>query len=200
MFLSGMQWNCKGRQTVFMNAHLTAISGGLGTPILLAGDLPRIVPRRVEDELPPSVVTVDEQDTYQLLTPAEILPTLREHPIRVHTDLMEQQPIAVGTVLNRNNRLIVIVYDVDAHPITHPEWIRSAYRNLLLYVAKQGLSELEVPLLGCRYDVVGHRVSCRLLLEAMCSVGCGPLATIHLRLAPQQLGDTVNLLQSVDCI
>ncbi len=181
-----------------MTAHLTAISGGLGKPIILASDLPRIVPRRMEDEIPPNVLAVDEQDTYQLLAPTRIFPALREHPIRLHTDLMEQQPVAVGTVLKRNNRLIVIVYDVDAQPITRPEWIRSAYRNLLHYVTKQRLSELALPLLGCRYDVVDQRVSCRLLLEAVCSGGCGSLATIHLRLAQQQLGDTVDLLQSID--
>jgi len=182
-----------------MTVHLTAIRGGLGNSIRLASDLPRIVPHRGEDELPPGVVTVDEQDTYRLLAPTKILPALQEHPICVHTDLIEQQPVAVGTVLKqRNNRLIVIVYDVDATPITRAEWIRSAYRNLLHYAANQRLSELAVPLLGCGYDVVDHRTSCRLLLEAMRNGGCDPLATIHLRLEPQQLSDTVDLLKSVD--
>ena len=183
-----------------MTVHLTAIRGGLGNSIRLASDLPRIVPHRAEDELPPHVVTVDEQDTYRLLAPTKILPALQEHPIRVHTDLIEQQPVAVGTVLKRNSCLIVVVYDVDATPITRAEWIRSAYRDLLHYGANQRLSELAVPLLGCRYGVVDHRASCRLLLEAVRSGGYDPLAiaTIRLRLEPQQLGDTVDLLQSVD--
>ena len=181
-----------------MTVRLTAIRGGLGNSIRLASGLPRVVPHRAEDELPPRVMTVDEQDTYRLLAPTKILPTLQEHPIRVHTDLIEQQPVAVGTVLKRNNRLVVIVYDVDATPITRAEWIRSAYRNLLHYGANQRLSELAVPLLGCRYGVVDHRASCRLLLEAVRGGGYDPLATIHLSLEPEQLGDTVDLLQSVD--
>lgn len=119
---------------------------------------------RVGDAAPPADVTVvEEQDRFLLLRRDNEIDDTGEHPIRLHTDLVEQQPLPTASVRYRSRRYQAIVYDVDADPISHPAWVADCYRHLLIDSLQRRIDRLYLPLLGCRYRIVTPAESLRLL-------------------------------------
>ncbi len=122
---------------------------------------------------------VDEEDRYLVLSAPAVLPDVAPHPIRVLTASLDAEPVPCGELRLRGERILAVIYDLDATPITNPRWIAGAYRALVA----QPLSSISLPLLGAAHGRIDADESLRLLLGAIAEKASPSLTRIWIRAA-----------------
>ncbi|MGD2082650.1 MAG: hypothetical protein PVF91_06775 [Chromatiales bacterium] len=152
--------------------HLRLVPGGRHTPVQIAGI--EVVSSPAGDPPFPVDTRIVEEDTWRLLSPDPALRPTTEHPIRLMTDLVHDEPAAPGTVLVGRHRWRAVVYDLDRQPICRPEWVAAALGRLLALARERGRRSLALPLLGCRHGPLSWQESLGLLLEALAASGPPP--------------------------
>jgi hypothetical protein len=145
--------------------RLQSCEGGRHRPVRLGSiDL---VPAPLDD--PPFEVQVQvvEEDTWRVLSPAPVLTTSFEHPIRLMTRVIEDRPARHGELLCRGTRWRAVVYDLDQEPICREDWARAALSRLLASASVQGLHSVALPLLGATHGGLPWIRSLALIAEAL---------------------------------
>lgn len=113
----------------------------------------------------PEVVVV-EDDTCLVLGADPAFRDPGEHPVRVLTAALEQEPTSVPTLLRRGGRCHIVVHDLDASPTTDAETVQAAWSLLLEHLAAEQVSAARVSLLGCRTGALTPEESLGALLAA----------------------------------
>ncbi|MDX1593973.1 MAG: hypothetical protein R3298_06975 [Gammaproteobacteria bacterium] len=120
-----------GRRTFWRRGDLELVAAGPGNP-----------PFSVER-------TVVEEDRWRVVgAPPDWRPPRPEHPVRLHTALIDDAPERLGRVLEHGQNWHAVVVDVDADPLVRPEAVRAALARVTLLCARHAVTRLAVPLLG----------------------------------------------------
>ena len=115
----------------------------------------------------PVVATLFEEDTWRVLSAeTEVRPNY-EHPVRLMTDLVFDQPAQPGAVLVRGKRWLAIVYDLDCDPPCREIWVRQALMDALERAATHGIHSLAMPLLGSLHGCISWQRSLALILASL---------------------------------
>ena len=135
-----------------IGAHLRVLRGGLQREIYY-GSL-RIVAAG-ENHQPFDVEAVAyEEDTWLIMSADPKVCEPEEHPIRLMTDLINTEPIPVGSVLVKGRsplRFLAVVHDVDQEPTWKESWIEKALQGIFKEAEDRQLKSLAVPMLGTRH-------------------------------------------------
>ena len=144
---------------------LTLIPGLRGRPWRI-GDFELVVSPPAEPPFPVQA-TLLEEDTWRVLSAPPRLPPVEEHPVRVMTDLLDQQPERPGTVLVRGRRWEAIVIDLEQEPVCREAWVGQALQQALREAAQRRLRALALPLLGTRHGGMTLSRSLEILLGVL---------------------------------
>jgi len=116
-----------------------------------SGSGPRVVvaPR----SLPPFVVDafVLEDDTYHVLSASPEYREPTEHPIRLWTEVHEQEPAEPGSVIVKAgapSKLLAVVHDLSQEPTWREAWVVAALEAVLREVERQAIIQLGLEPLG----------------------------------------------------
>jgi hypothetical protein len=71
-----------------------------------------------------------------------------EHPVRLHTELVFEQPTALGRVLRREHHWHAVVVDLDAEPLVEPDAVAAALDAVARLCVRHAVGALALPLLG----------------------------------------------------
>jgi hypothetical protein len=145
--------------------ELYIIPGGL-TPRFQVGAV-QLVPATLRESPFPVPATVVEEDTWRVLSTPSILHSNNEHPVRLMTDLVHDQPASPGTVVMKGRRWLAIVYDLDQEPPCTEEWILQALENILKSAQTKQIRSLALPLLGSRHGGIPWQRSLELILDKL---------------------------------
>lgn len=144
----------------------------------------------------PVTITVHAEDTWRVLSPPSVLPETSEHPIRTATDLIDQQPLAPGSLLIQGPRWLSVVYDLDRQPICQEAWISQAVAKLLAAAADKGIEALKLPLLGSEHGDLPWQRSLALICRALQAADQGP-KRIWLLIPHRHIDESWGLLQEI---
>ncbi len=92
-----------------------------------------------------------EEDTWLIMSADPKICEPEEHPIRLMTEFIEEQPKPIGSVLvtGRNPiRFLAIVHDVNQVPTLKEEWVESALKEIFEKAEQRKIRSLGLPLLG----------------------------------------------------
>ncbi|HEY5719397.1 MAG TPA: hypothetical protein VIW02_03350 [Gammaproteobacteria bacterium] len=93
--------------------------------------------------------TLLEEDTWQVLAAdPEWAPPPAEHPLRLHTALLDQPPRATGALLDDGHRWRAVVVDLDAAPLVSPAAVARAWAAVAAACGRRRVARLAVELLG----------------------------------------------------
>jgi hypothetical protein len=112
-------------------------------------------------------MTVVEDDTWLVMSADNHIPEYSALPIRVMTDLIDQEPVSTGTILRGNRQWKMIVYDLDRDPVSRTEWVEDAFQSLLSEARHHGLRSLSIPLPGCRHGPTSAMRSFKIILDSL---------------------------------
>ena len=130
-------------------------------------------------------VEVVEEDTWQVLSAENVALEVDEHPIRLMTSLIDQQPLAAGDVLKARARWRLVTADFDAEPVTMPEDIKTALEHLLEEVRRNRVRSISMPLLGVSHGHVSAAQSTAILIDTLHRFQHDTNCRIYLRLAEE---------------
>jgi hypothetical protein len=135
-----------------IRAHLRVVHGGLQREVYY-GSL-RIVAAG-EKHQPFGVEAISfEEDTWLIMSADPKVCEPEEHPIRLMTDLINTEPIPVGSVLVKGKsplKFLAVVHDVDQEPTWKESWIEKALRGIFKEAEDRRLKSIALPLLGTRH-------------------------------------------------
>lgn len=98
---------------------------------------------------------VEEQDTALILSQPEIITDSGNKPAWFLANKLESQPLLKpGRVIKRDGktiRLLAIVHDLDMEPSWSSEWITQALDNIIKVSNTQGISSIQLPVLGAQH-------------------------------------------------
>jgi hypothetical protein len=141
--------------------RLSLVEGGQGPREIAIGG--RTVVVAPEDQPPFSVeAIVEEEDRHLVLSAPPIVPEKKDHPIRVMTDLWNDAPRALGSVIARGRdpiRLLAVVHDLDRDPSVEIGSIERALDATFDALAKLGVRSLKLPLLGAVHRAIDPKTS-----------------------------------------
>lgn len=122
-----------------------------------------------QQEKPPfdPEIQVVEEDTWQVLSADNVAHEVDEHPIRLMTALIDQQPLAIGQVLKGRKCWRLVTTDFDQQISCRTEWIQLALNNLFSELQLQSISSLAMALPGVEHGYVQTADSVALLLDAI---------------------------------
>ena len=112
-------------------------------------------------------ITVLEEDTWLIMGSAPILHETTSHPIRVMTDLINQQPHKTGDVLLRGRQWLAVVYDLDQEPLCRAQWIISALQKILAQSEQKGITAVALPLLGSTHGPLSWSQSLEIIIDTL---------------------------------
>jgi len=119
-----------------------------------------------KSHLPETTVQVQEEDTWRVLSSEiAINKQHQEHPVRVMTELLDQEPSRPGDVLIQRNHWYAINYDLDQNPICQPHWLRESMQTILLKAAEQNISSLCIPLPGVAHGHISLSDSVAIIMD-----------------------------------
>jgi len=122
-------------------------------PAFTQGNI-RVLLCHEQSHLPETAIQVLEEDTWRVLSSEIAINEQREqHPVRVITDLLDQERSRPGDVLIHGIHWYAINYDLDQNPICQPQWLRESMHTILLKAVEQNISSLCIPLPGVAH---GH--------------------------------------------
>lgn len=94
---------------------------------------------------------VVEEDGYLVMSAPAELRDPGVHPVRLHTDVLELEAQALGSVVPRAGqpvRLLAVVHDLAAEPTTGPAIVQAAFLESLRWCAIRGLGTIGLVPLG----------------------------------------------------
>ena len=106
-----------------------------------------------DEDTPPFPIdaTIIEEDTWQVLAAKNIARESEEHPIRLMTSLIDQQPVPLGEVIIHGQEWRIVVIDLDKEQVCTPASITLALQKLALQIGKHKVSSISIPVLGMAY-------------------------------------------------
>jgi hypothetical protein len=145
----------------------------------------------------PVGVQVIEEDTWQILSADNQASVSDEHPIRLMTGLIDQQPLPAGNLVIKGNHWQAVIMDVDQSPACRRDWIVAIYRQIFEQVLNDNISEISLPLLGVRHECVEMSDSLAMLVDSIKLLQGGSLLRIWLKLPEKDINTAVRLLDGV---
>ena len=139
---------------------------------------------------PPFAVqrSVVEEDRWRVLGASpEWHPPAPEHPVRLHTALVSEQPTALGRILRRDTHWCAVVVDLDAERLVDGAVVAAAWAGIAGRCAREDVRRLAVPLLGAVHGDLAPRVALRLLHDGLLAVPPAPLRRVWLQVPPRHL-------------
>jgi hypothetical protein len=174
--------------------RLRLVPGGRHAAVRIAGI--DVVPGPPGDPPFAADTRVVEEDTWRLLSPGPSLQRSSEHPVRLMTDLVHDEPAVPGQVLVGRHRWRAVVYDLDREPICRPDWIAAALEAVLRLVRTRGRRSLALPLLGCSHGPIGWRQALDLVVAALEGSARPPFpARVWLQVEPQRRAEVLKALR-----
>ena len=145
--------------------RLTVLEGGRDKHVFVNG----VTVQVSSDALPslPIDVRVFEEDTFLVLTVDPVMRHKEEHPIRLMTRVAESKPNKPGSVVINNTSWYAVVHDVDRDPTWNEEWIRKAYKQVLLLAEIKKVRRIGLPLLGSVHGKFPPGQSLAMLYESI---------------------------------
>jgi len=147
------------------NPELRVIQGGQSSSHRI-GTI-EVVPATLRTQPFAVDIRVLEEDTWLIMGSAPILHETTSHPIRVMTDLIDQQPHRTGDVLLRGRQWLAVVYDLDQEPLCQAEWIISALQKILALSEQNGITALALPLLGSTHGPMNWDQSLEIIINTL---------------------------------
>ncbi|MEJ2060364.1 MAG: hypothetical protein P8Y64_07740 [Gammaproteobacteria bacterium] len=141
-------------------------------------------------------VRVLEEDTWRVLSAPARLPGEDEHPMRVMTDLVEQQPDPAGSLVVSGRRWYAILHDFDQSPSFREAWLQQALAAVLQRAAQEGLNRLALPLLGVMHGALPLERSLKLIVQTL-RTGDAPGLHVDLEVGEDQLAEANRLLTTL---
>jgi len=99
----------------------------------------------------PIDVQIIEEDTWQVLSADASARETDEHPIRLMTSLIDQQPLPVGEVIVSGHRWKAVIADFDQDTMCKREWIDLALQHIHQLTRVKRVKSLQMPLLGYKH-------------------------------------------------
>jgi len=130
---------------------------------------------------------VTEEDTWQVLSADPEIREEHDHPIRLMTGLIDQQPLTVGDIVIKNREWRAVIYDFDQEPMCRREWVETALHQVLDHVQDKKLGTIAMPLLGCVHDCIEWSESLELLIGLLLSTAPKSLQRIWLEVPDAHL-------------
>ncbi len=152
--------------------------------------------------LPPFDIdaVVEEQDTALILSQPEIIIDSGNKPAWFLANKLETQPLLKpGSVIKRDGktiRLLAIVHDLDVEPSWSSEWVAQALDNIIKLSHTQGISSIQLPVLGAKHGRINVEEFLQLLVMAI-KKDNGQLKKIWLVVLQQDCSRTLSLLKKL---
>jgi len=145
----------------------------------------------------PIDVQVVEEDTWQVLSADNKALEIDEHPIRLMTSLIDQQPLSVGQLVIDGNRWQAVIMDIDQDPVCRREWIIAVYQQIVEQVMTEHIGGISMPLLGVRHDCVSLEESMDILVNSIRCLHKDSSLRIWLKLPEQSVPRVDRLLDKL---
>ena len=146
-----------------------------------------IVPAQEDDAPFKTEVRLVEEDTWLVLSAKPVLPEEETHPIRIMTDLVEQEALRPGDVIRQGAHWKAVIYDLDQEPICQPEWIERAMQKILNLAAEHDIRTLSLPIFGVQHSRMEIAQSLDAMVQAITDHQHQPEIMIWLRTRNNQL-------------
>ncbi len=172
--------------------RLTLVTGGRDHGWTLGSVHLQLAPR----ESPPFDADLQfvEEDTYRVVAAGPEFREVEEHPVRLMTDLVEQQPLEPGSAFREKRNIILVIYDLDVEPICGPASIRTALRTALDLAASARATSVALPVPGRRHGRTALRTGVGLAVDAFRGLAPCSLRRALLHPEPQDLATVRDLL------
>lgn len=93
-------------------------------------------------------VTLYEEDGFLVLSAPPEVNQPADHPVRLWTSLMEEEPRPCGSVLWRQHDLLAVVHQLDRDPSLDAHAIETCWRDAFAMAYQRGYEKLRAQLLG----------------------------------------------------
>jgi hypothetical protein len=135
-----------------------------------------------------TAIKVVEEDTWLVLSAKPVLREEEAHPIRVMTDLVEQEALSPGNVLRKGANWKAVIYDLDQEPICRTEWIERAMHQILDLADEHDKKTISLPIFGVQHSRLTIAQSLDAMIKAITDHRPQPGVKILLRIHDNQLG------------
>jgi hypothetical protein len=148
-------------------------------------------------EIPPFPIEVDivEEDTWQLMAADTVATDLDEHPIRLMTSLIDQQPATPGEVIEKGNQWRTVIFDLDEDPPCRPEWVKTALERVMELIVQHGINSLSMPLPAYQQHCLSCRSATRLLLDSLQMLPADKSLSVWLKIPGSGLEQVISELE-----
>lgn len=144
---------------------------------------------------------VEEQDTALILSQPEIITDSGNKPAWFLANKLESQPLLKpGSVIKRDGktiRLLAIVHDLDMEPSWSSEWVAQSLDNIIKLSNTQGISSIQLPVLGAKHGRFNVQEFIQLLVIAI-KKNEGQLKKIWLIVPQQDCSRTLSFLKRLN--
>jgi len=143
---------------------------------------------------------VEEQDTALILSEPGNITDSGNKPVWFLANKLESQPLLKpGSVIKRDGktiRLLAIVHDLDMEPSWSSDWVAQALDNLIKLSHTQGISSIQLPVLGAQHGRFHIQDFLQLLVIAI-KKSHGKLKKIWLVVSQQDCSSTLSFLKEL---
>jgi len=143
---------------------------------------------------------VEEQDTALILSQPGKITDSGNKPAWFLANKLESQPLLTpGSVIKQEGktiRLLAIVHDLDIEPSWSSEWITQALDNIIKVSNTQGISSIQLPVLGAQHGRFHIQDFLQLLVIAI-KKSHGKLKKIWLVVSQQDCSRTLSFLKEL---
>jgi hypothetical protein len=148
-------------------------------------------------EIPPFSIDIEivEEDTWQLMAADNAAAELDEHPIRLMTSLIDQQPMTPGDVIEKGNQWRTVIFNLDEDPPCRPEWVKTALERIVELVMQHGINSFSMPLPALQHHCLSPRSATRLLLDNLKTVPADKPLNVWLRTPQTALKQVMQELE-----
>ena len=144
---------------------------------------------------------VEEQDTALILSESGNIAEPDNKPAWFLANKLESQALLKpGSVIKRDGktiRLLAIVHDLDMEPSWSSEWVAQALDNIIKLSHTQGISSIQLPVLGAQHGRF-HIQDFLQLLVITIKKSHGKLKKIWLVVPRQDCSNTLSLLKRLN--
>lgn len=142
----------------------------------------------------PIDVQIVEEDTWQVLSADASAKETDEHPIRLMTSLIDQQPLPVGEVIVSGHRWKAVIADFDQDDMCKREWIDLALQHIHQLTGVKQVKSLQMPLLGYKHGWLTCEESLESLVHSIRINKPHPVKRIWLSVTGAALPEVERLL------
>lgn len=135
-----------------------------------------------------------EEDTWRVIGAGRKFREVKEHPIRVMTDVVDQPALEAGSCFRRGRRVFLVMHDIEQDPVCRPEWIDTALACAFRCVDRQQGGSLSLPPPGVEHGHFSLRKSLAALTGALRVAKCEHLGRVWLQVTRAQIDEATRLL------